>query len=148
MKRKRIVLALLAVWSASSCAAKSPLDRLLHDLEARVEDRNAEAVVELLAPDFKAENGMSRAEVQGELKRYFFAYESLDVSLSEIAPSGAPPTHVSLRVDMEGKVRQVGGLGDLMPGLSAWSFDFDLVTKDGRLLVSAARWTRIDRPQP
>lgn len=143
--RAAVVLSALTI---AGCSSKSPLDRLLADLESRIEDRDAAAVVELLAPEFQAQNGMKPAMVVEELKRYFFAYESLDVQLSEVAPEGDPPRRVSVRVDMSGKPKQIGGLAGMVPDLAAYRFDLDLVPKDDALRISGARWERVDRTGP
>jgi len=91
------------------------------------------------------QNGMSRAAIQDELRRYFFAYESLDVSFSDVAAEGEPPRKVSVRVDMSGKAKQIGGLSGMLPDVAAYRFDLDLAPVDGKLLVSGAAWERVDR---
>jgi hypothetical protein len=83
--------------------------------------------------------------VQGELQRYFFGYESLDVTFSDVAPDGEPPQKVSVRVDMSGKPKQIGGLAGLLPDMAAYRFDLDLAEKDGTLRVAGAAWERVDR---
>ena len=144
---KAAVLVALAA-ATLACSPKSPLDRLLAGLESAVEDRDAAAVVSHLAPEFKAANGMAAGQVAQELRQYFFAYESLDVMFSEITPEGEPPARVAVRVDMSGKAKQVGPLAGVAPDLAAYRFDLDLVSRDGRLLVSSAKWERVDRTSP
>lgn len=141
-------LRVAVLWTLAAgvaCSRPTPLQQMLDGLEDAVEDRSAEAVAEYLAADLQAQNGMSRPMALAELKRYFFAYQSLDVSFSEVQPEGEPPSKVSVRVDMSGKAKQIGGLAGMLPELAAYRFDLDLASKDGRLLVSGARWERVDR---
>lgn len=139
-----LVLSLLGLLAAG-CSPKTPLEKLLADLETGIEDRDAAAVAARLVPEFQAENGMRPPMVAEELKRYFFAYESLDVLFSEVAPEGEPPRKISVRVDVSGKPKQIGGLAGMVPDLAAYRFDLDLASREGRLLVSGARWERVDR---
>jgi hypothetical protein len=138
-----IVVLLLAATAA--CSRQTALERLLAGLEDGIEARDTDGVAAHLAPEFKAENGMTAATVVFELKRYFLAYESLDVAFSEAAPEGDPPQKVSVRADMSGKLRQIGGLAGMLPDVAAYRFDLDLVTRDGKLLITGARWQRVDR---
>jgi hypothetical protein len=144
----RLAWALMIALAAFGCRAKSPVERLLADLESHVEDRDAEAVGTLLAPELRAANNMTKTDTVAEMKRYFFAYESLDIHVSDVVATGEPPTKIALRVDMEGQAKQVGGLGGLVPGLSAWRFELDLVEREGRLLINGARWERVDKGGP
>jgi hypothetical protein len=140
----RIVLVSMLA-TAAACSRTTPLDRLLAGLENTIEDRDAVGVAAHLAPEFKAENGMAPAAAVAELKRYFLAYESLDVAFSEATPEGEPPQKLSVRVDMSGKLRPIGGLAGMLPDVAAYRFDLDLVARDGKLLIAAARWQRVDR---
>jgi hypothetical protein len=131
-----------------SCARKPPLAQLLADLEAAVEARDVGNVSKLLAPSFQAQDGLTAERVPEELRRYFFAYESLDVMLSEVVPGGTPPTSVSVRADMSGKPKELGALAALAPSAAAFRFHFGLAEKDGRLVITSARWDRLDNPTP
>ena len=142
--RGRLVV-LAAVLALAACARKPPLERLLTDLEAKIEARDAAGAAAHLAPEFVAENGMGHAAAADELKRYFFAYESLDVVFSVISSEGDPPRTASLRVDMSGRAKKIGGLAGLFPEIAAYRFDLDLVFRDGRLLVAGGRWEPVDR---
>jgi len=143
----RLAAAVLAV-GVVTCAKKPPLEQLLADLEAAVEARDVGAVTSLLAPNFQAQDGVTAVRVPEELRRYFFAYESIDATVSEVMPTGTPPTSVSLRADLAGKPKSIGALGALLPALSAFRFELDLAPRDGRLVITSARWERLDRPAP
>jgi hypothetical protein len=145
MRGTQVVLVslLAAAWPACGGTPRSPLERLLADLEERVEDRDADEVAELLAADFAAD-GHTRASVPAELRRYFFAYEGLDATFSEVVPEGSPPQRVSLRVDLSGQPREVGGLAGLLPAVSAYRFELGLEDEGGALRIRSARWERLD----
>jgi len=144
----RALAALLLVAAAGACARRAPLDVLLAGLEGAIEARDADAVARHLAPEMTTANGMSGKMAISELKRYFLAYKSLDVSLSEIAPEGDPLRKVTVRVDVSGQARQFGGVAGMLPDVAAYRFELDLVAKDGKLLVSGASWQRLDRAGP
>ncbi len=146
MKKTQAILtvALMAVLVTACGKPPTPLEQLLSDLEDRVEARDAEGVTELLAPEFSGEGGLRRAAVPAELKRYFFAYESLDVTLSGVEADD-PPRKVTLRVDLEGRPKEVFGLDNLVPAASAHRFVLELAGDGGPLRIKAANWERIDR---
>ena len=140
------VLAVLAV----SCRKETdPIRLLLNDLEEAAEARDAEAVLKRVAPDFQGQNGLSRADAGAELRRYFFGYEKIDVTLSDVVvePAGNL-AHVRLRIDFSGKPKNVGGLEGLLPALSAYRFGLDLKSDGNAWLIAAATWERIDIGPP
>jgi hypothetical protein len=138
-----LAVALAQALLGAACARRPPLEQLFVDLEREIEKRDAAAVLDHLAPEFRTESGTTRAQVADDLKRYFFAYESLDVAFSELTPHA--PLAISVRVDMSGRPKQIGGLAGLFPEVAAYRFDLDLVERDGKLLVAGGRWEPIDR---
>lgn len=138
------VSTLAITLTLAGCADKPPLERLLADLEVRVEARDTDGVVKLLAADFKGQDGIVRATVPGELRRYFFGYESLDVTFSDLTPDGTPPHSLRLRVDLSGRPKDVAGLAGLLPAISAYRFELGLRSTGERLEITSARWERID----
>jgi hypothetical protein len=124
--------------------SRTPLEQLLADLEERVEERDAAGVTELLAADFAAPEGLTRATVRPELERYFFAYDSLDVTISEVTADEAG-TKVSLRADVSGHPKEALGIQSLVPDGSAHRFEFALAKEGGALRIRAASWERLDR---
>jgi hypothetical protein len=136
-------LALLAV--VVGCRKETdPIRLLLNELEEAAEARDAEAVLKRLAPDFRGQNGLSRSDAGAELRRYFFGYEKIDVTFSDVLvePDGNT-ARVRLRVDFSGKPKDIGGLEGLLPALSAYRFALDLKRGDD-WLVGGATWERLD----
>ena len=60
---------------------RQALDRLV----AAAKDRDAGDFVESLAPDFNAADGTGRADAEATVRRYFAAYDSLDVRISDVS---------------------------------------------------------------
>jgi hypothetical protein len=142
--RAAAVLALLAA-SAAGCGEKGdPVRQALDRLEAAAEERDAGDFVAGLAPDFRAEDGTGRAETEATLRRYFAAYESLDVKTSDVSiERAADAARVRFRAELSGKPRSIGGGGleGLLPARSAYRFDLRLSPGEGgRWLVTWASW--------
>jgi ketosteroid isomerase-like protein len=139
----------LAVLALSCRKETDPVRRLLNDLEEAAEARDAEAVLKRLAPDFRGQNGLRRADAGAELRRYFFGYEKIDVTLSDVAvePAG-DDAYVRLRIDVSGKPTGVGGLEGLLPAASAYRFSLELKKTGEAWLIAAATWERIDLNAP
>jgi hypothetical protein len=144
---KRLGLVLVAL--ALACRKETdPIRLLLNELEEAAEARDAEAVLKRLAPDFRGQNGLARADAGAELRRYFFGYEKIDVTFSDAVVEPAGNTaRVSLRVDFSGKPKDVGGLQGLLPAISAYRFALDLKSSGDGWLVGGATWERLDLPQ-
>ena len=136
------VLALLAA-SVTGCGEKSdPARQTLDRLVAAAKERDAGDFLASLAPDFQAADGSGRADAEATIRRYFAAYERLDVRISDVSierASGA--ARVRFRADLSGKARSIGGLDGILPSTSAYKFDLRLTPGEGgRWLVSWASW--------
>jgi hypothetical protein len=136
------VLALLAA-SVTGCGEKSdPARQTLDRLVAAAKERDAGDFLASLAPDFQAADGSGRADAEAMIRRYFAAYERLDVRISDVSierASGA--ARVRFRADLSGKARSIGGLDGILPSTSAYKFDLRLTPGEGgRWLVSWASW--------
>jgi hypothetical protein len=133
----------LLVAIATDCREKSdPVRQALDRLVAAAKDRDAGDFVESLAPDFNAADGTDRADAEATVRRYFAAYESLDVRISDFSVErAAGAARVRFRADLSGKPRSIGGLEGLLPATSAYRFDLRLSPAEGgRWLVSWASW--------
>jgi hypothetical protein len=134
---------LLALAATIGCGEKSdPVRQTLDRLVAAAKDRDAGDFVQDLAPGFQAADGSGRADAEATLRRYFAAYESLDVRISDVSiERAADAARVRFRADLSGKPRSVGGLEGLLPATSAYRFDLRLSPGEGgRWLVSWASW--------
>ena len=115
---------------------------------AAAQQRNAGAIVASLAPDFQAADGMGRADAEATLRQYLAAYESLDVTISDLTiESAAGASRARFLAELSGKPRSVGGLGRFLPRTSKYRFDLRLVPDPGggdRWLVSWAGWEQTE----
>lgn len=142
---------ILILAGAAACRAPSdPVEGFLAAVADAAEARDADAVAARLAADFRGgDAALSRSAAQAELRRYFFTYESVDLTISEVTREPAEGgTRVSFRVDFSGKPKDVGGLAGLVPSLSAYGFDLLLVEGKGGLQAREAAWRRLDADPP
>lgn len=139
------VLLLLACAGACRPRGGDPVRATVDDLVAAARDRDAGAVEDLLAPDFQAADGSPRAEVGGMLRRYFAAYEKLDVDVRnlEIERSEGAAL-VRFQADLSGKGAKVAGIEGLIPSTSSWKIEARLVPVDGKWRVAWANWAQAD----
>jgi hypothetical protein len=134
---------LLALAAAIGCGEKSdPVQQTLDRLVAAAKDRDAGDFAANLAPGFQAADGTGRADAEATIRRYFAAYENLDLRISDVSVErAADAARVRFRADLSGKPRSVGGLEGLLPATSAYRFDFRLSPGEGgRWLVTWASW--------
>ena len=133
----------LLVAAATGCGEKKdPVRQTLDRLTAAAKDRDAGYFLESLAPDFHAADGSGRADAEATIRRYFAAYERLDVRISDVSiERAAGAARVRFRADLSGKARSIGGLDGLLPSTSAYRFDLRLTPGEGgRWLVAWASW--------
>lgn len=144
---RHLLTAGLLVATVACRRERDPVEALLRQIEEAVEARDAEAVLARLATEFQGQGGIRRADAAGELRRYFFAYQKIDVTLSEVvAEKEGGNTRVRLRADLSGKPKNIGGLEGWLPALSAYRFELVLVASGSQFLVARASWERLDTP--
>ena len=138
-------IALLPVLMAAplvSCGekgdpARQSLDRIVKAANAR----DANGVAENLSADFRAEGGEGLEDIKTTLRRYFAAYEILDVKISDVAIERAPAAaRATFRADLSGQPRKLGGLEGLLPSASTYTFDVRLVPEGNRWKIAWASW--------
>ena len=118
-----------------------PVRQTLDGIVKAAHTRDAQAVLENLTGDFQAESGEGRAEIEGTIRRYFAAYESLNVTLRDVAIERAPnAAHASFRAELSGQPRKIGGLEGLLPRTSTYRFDLRLVPEQGKWRIAWASW--------
>lgn len=139
----------MAAATLPACGgAKDPIAALLAELEQAAEDRDAEAVVRRLAPDFRGSGGVVRAEVGPLLRRYFAAYEKVNLQIYDITiERGDGTARARFRVDFDGRPLRLGGLGFLPPS-AMYRFDLGLRLVDGRWTVAEAEWEELTPSLP
>lgn len=142
-----VAIALAALWACGG--AKDPIAALLAELEQAAEHRDAEAVLRQLAPDFRGSGGVVRADVGPLLKRYFAAYEKVNLHVYDIAIERADATaRARFRLDFDGRPLRFGGLGGFLPPSAMYRFDLGLRRVEGRWTVAEAEWEELTPPAP
>lgn len=136
------IITLLAASAVSCGEKKDPVRQALDRLVAAANDRDSGDFSENLAPDFQAADASGRADAEATLRRYFAAYENLNVRTSDVSVErAADAARVRFRAELSGKPRSIGGLEGLLPARSAYRFDLRLAPdKGGRWLVTWASW--------
>ncbi|HEY7410839.1 MAG TPA: hypothetical protein VII13_08870 [Vicinamibacteria bacterium] len=138
-------IALLAAALAGCAkAATDPVEALVHALASAAEDKDADAFALRLAPDFAGDGGMTRAEAQSTLRRYFMAYDSVGITVGEL--KRPEPTRVAFRVVFNGRPKDVGGLAGLLPGEAVYDFELELAGEGETLTVRRAAWRPWEPP--
>ena len=141
--RFRSVVRLCTVLAVSiACGEKGdPVRQTLDEIVKTAHARDAQAVLENLTADFRDESGQGRSETEATIRRYFAAYESLNVTLRDVAIERAPnAAHASFRAEISGRPRRIGGLEGLLPRTSTYRFDLRLVPEQGKWKIAWASW--------
>ena len=112
---------------------------------AAAEKRDADGVMSRIAEGFRDGEGGGKADAAALVRRYLGAYESLSLTLSDVAIERGPAAaNAKFRVRMSGKPRAVGGLDALLPRSSRWSFDVRLEAAPGGWKFTSAAWSPLD----
>lgn len=143
---RRILLALAIALLFSSCGApRDPITACLKGAIAAAEKRDADGVMARVADNFRDAEGGGKADAAALVRRTLAAYESLSLTLSDVAIERGPAAaHAKFRLRMSGKPRAVGGLDALLPRSSRWSFDVRLEAAPGGWKITSAAWSPLD----
>jgi hypothetical protein len=135
------VLLLAATAPACTRSPADPVAALLAELEEAAEARDAGRFGERLAPTFHATHGLGRQEAVAELKRYFAAYESVEIEVYGVETEREETSaRVQCVVEFSGTARQTLGLQGLLPPSAVYRFDLEVGADDGTWRVRAATW--------
>lgn len=146
MRRRIARLALCAfMLPAAHCGpSEDPVVALIDDIVEAAGDRDAAAVSAHLAENLDA-GGQGKAEIADMLRRYFAAYQGLDVSYSDLqSVRKAGSARATFQVRMTGVPRSIGGLGDLVPRAATYEFSIVLREDDGEWLITQATYAAVD----
>jgi hypothetical protein len=133
---RRLLLAVLLVVAA--CAEKDPVVRTIDRVVVAAEDRDAADVVALLASGYPG-----RADVELELRRYFFGYDHIDMTVRELkSQSTADGGWATFRVDFSGTPKKAAGLDQFLPRSATYRFALDFVVESGEWKIAKAQWER------
>ncbi len=127
---------LLGLFLLVACKEKDPVVATIDHVTEAAEDRDAEEVMKYVASNYA-----DRAEVQDLLRRYFFAYRTIDVSVQQLESNHSTDSGAAtFRVDFLGVPKEIGGLDQIMPRTAVYRFDVDFVVENGQWKISAAEW--------
>ena len=131
--RRAILLSLFLLFA---CKEKDPVVATLNEVTEAAEDRDAEEVMKYVASSYA-----DRSEVQELLRRYFFAYRTIDVSVQQLESNHSTDSGAAtFRVDFLGVPKEIGGLDQVMPRTAVYRFDLDFIVESGQWKISAAEW--------
>jgi hypothetical protein len=127
---------------APGCREKGdPVQATLNRMRKAGEARDVAGVVENLTPDFREAGSGGTSEVSEALRRYFAAYEIINLKMRDVTIERAPEAaRARFRVEFSGQPRKIGGLDSLLPSASTYSFDVRLVPDGSRWKVAWAAW--------
>ena len=144
-------LLLSAALAAGSCSKPSsdPIRALVGEVAAAAEDRDADAVATRLSDTFQGQHALAKADIVAALRRYFAAYESIDLEVFDVVPETADGvTRVRTRVGFTGTAQKAFGLQGLLPPSAVYTFDFDARDEGGVWRVTRASWELAQAPSP
>ena len=138
---RRSLLAILALGLACRGEGGDPVRQALDRVVQAADKRDAAAVVANLSETYRDAEGQAPADVSAVLRRYFAAYEILDVKISSVEIERAPEAaRARFRAQLSGQPVKLGGLDSFLPSASKYDFDVRLVPEGGRWKVAWASW--------
>lgn len=139
--RARVISLILAATLACSGTPADPVEELQATLESAAEDRDADRFAERIAEDFQGPGGLTRADALASLRRYFAAYESVDLDVYGVeVDRRGPEARVRCVVEFTGRARPLGGLKGLLPPGAVYRFDLEVAEEGGVWRVRQAAW--------
>jgi len=134
MRRRALVLLLLL--TAACGAEQDPVARLVAEVEAAAEDRDAAKVMKHVAASYP-----NRAEVENTLRRYFFGYKSFEIHIRDLESTiSGSEAFATFNVDFVGVPKELGGMDQFLPRTATYRFELTLVQEGSDWMVSSARW--------
>jgi len=148
---RRQIAALLAgvLVVAAGCGGESRdhVREALERIRNAAEARDVAGVLKNLSRDFRDNSGAGAGELSEALRRYFAAYEIINLKMKDLSIERATEAaRARFRVDFSGQPRRIGGLGGLLPTAVTYDFDGRLVPDERRWKVAWASWEPAPRP--
>jgi hypothetical protein len=135
----------LLLANAGCRRAGDPVRESVDAMAAAARARDAGRLFARVTPDFQGSDGTGRAEAEALVRRYFAAYEILDVSLSNVAIERSESAALArFTANLSGQPRKLGGLEGLLPSSSSYRFEVRFVPEAGRWKAAWASWSRAD----
>ncbi len=146
-------LLLLFVPAAPACrrAPADPVQALVERGLAAAEERDVAALEACLDPAFRGGGSLDRASSLAEARRWFFAYQSLDVELADllIERPAEGRARASFRVVMSGRPKEIAGLADVLPRSAVYAFETEAALgADGQWRFTSAAWRDAEGEAP
>jgi hypothetical protein len=135
------------VLSADACqrAPRDPAMACLTEAVAAAESRDADGVMSRVAESFRDAEGGGKADADALVRRTLAAYESLSLTLSDVAIERGPAAaQAKFKVRMSGRPRAGSRLESFLPRSSRWSFDVRLEAGTGGWKITWASWNRLE----
>jgi hypothetical protein len=146
-RTKPALLAALLLAVPACGAGKDPVQALVDGLESAAERKDAERIGELLADDFRGQDGLGRADAVATIRRYLAGYEKVDLEVYDVSIRRADGSaDVSFGAEFSGQALSIGGLGGLLPPGAAYRFDLHVVERPGGWKVQRAAWEAVAPP--
>jgi hypothetical protein len=143
----RIAALAAALVAGAACGGRpDPSAGAIRDLARAANHRDAGPIAAALSPDFRGPGGTSREELDGEIRRLFAAYRSIDVAVTGLAIERFPEFDLA-RFDavFRGSARTIGGLEGILPPTARFRFEVRLARDGERRIVTQATWEEIGR---
>ena len=139
-------LVVIALTLGACRSQPDPVLALVEALRAGAEDRDAQAIADRLADDFKGNGSVDKAEATATLRRYFAAYESVHLLVYDVTVTRRTDTEADLgfRAEFNGAARRIGGLDGFLPPSAAFRFDLRLTRRGPDWKAAAAEWRPVD----
>lgn len=130
----------LLLFLLLTCKQSDPIAAVIHRVADAAENRDAGAVVENLAADYSDGNG-GRKEAEDFLRRTFFGYRSIDVSIHDLQTSSSGPLgQARFAVAFAGVPKEIGGLDQILPSSARYRFEVWLKDENGAWKITQAQW--------
>jgi hypothetical protein len=139
-------LVVIALTLGACRSQPDPVLALIEALRVGAEDRDAQAIADRLADDFKGNGSVDKAEAAATLRRYFAAYESVHLAVYDVTVTRRTDTEadLSFRAEFNGAARRIGGLDGFLPPSAVERFDLRLARRGPDWKVAGADWRPVE----
>ena len=139
-------LAVIALTLGACRSQPDPVLALVEALRTGAEDRDAPAIADRLADDFKGNGSVDKAEATATVRRYFAAYESVHLAVYDVTVTRRTDAEAELgfRAEFKGAARRIGGLDGFLPPSAVFRFDLRLTRRGAEWKVTGADWRPVE----
>lgn len=150
MKRLFLVVAACLALVAAGCGGeKDPVKETIDRIEKAAEDRDADGVIENLAPSFTDAAGQPRQEAVDTIRRYLMAYQQLEIRISDLQINRDTNLATArFHADLIGAPTKLGGLDSILPRSSSYDFKIELAPEGKQWKITWASWSESSSATP